>query len=153
MSALELLVARAEEASRQAERLNRMVELARELGEDGLSELVTLLGPADGTPNGNGNNAHAASGKDAPRGREAVRIIVRERPGVWTYKDLRAEMQRRGWFTTDSGLEAAAKRLCDSNSEGRRIGKGRYVFPANHGEEVAREEDAHGASGAFVIGE
>jgi hypothetical protein len=30
-------------------------------------------------------------------------------------------------------LEAAAKRLCDENREGRRIGKGRYVFPADHG--------------------
>src|SRR5438552_16677251 len=35
--------------------------------------------------------------EDGPRGREAVRIITRERPGIWPLKDLAAEMGRRGW--------------------------------------------------------
>ena len=60
-------------------------------------------------------------------------------------------MVRRGWFTSDSGLEAAAKRLCDSNREGRRIGKGRYVFPANHGEGEADETYAHGVSDGGAV--
>ena len=57
-------------------------------------------------------------------------------------------MLRRGWFTSDNGLEAAAKRLCDFNGEGRRVGKGRYVFPANHGEEDAIESDP--SDGAMI---
>jgi hypothetical protein len=55
-------------------------------------------------------------------------------------------MVREGWFVSDSGLEAAAKRLCDLNGEGRRIGKGRYVFPADHGEGDAIESDRSGAA-------
>jgi hypothetical protein len=146
MSALELLAQRANEATRQAERLTRMVELANELGEDGLAELVALLGPAEtSNDNGNGNgNGHADP--EIPRGREAVRIIVRDRPGVWTLAALRTEMEVRGWFTSASGLEAAAKRLCDVNGEGRRIGRGRYVFPRDHGEEDAIESEPSGGA-------
>lgn len=40
---------------------------------------------------------------DGPRGREAVRLITAERPGVWALSDLRAEMKRRGWFTSNKG--------------------------------------------------
>jgi hypothetical protein len=135
----------AEEATRLAERRKKIVELARALGDDGLSELVALIGP-DASTNGNGNgNGHKAD-PDAPRGRKALRIIVRERPGVWTLSALRTEMEVRGWFTSASGLEAAAKRLCDVNGEGRRIGRGRYVFPANHGEEDAIESDRSDAA-------
>jgi hypothetical protein len=139
LSTLELLEQRAEEATRHADKLTRMLALAKELGEDGLSELVALIGhPTEET------NGHGA--EDAPRGREAVRIIVRERPGIWAMQDLRAEMEARGWFTSASGLEAAVKRLCDVNREGRRIGRGRYVFPANHGEEAAIESDPSGGA-------
>ncbi len=144
MSALDLLRQRADEATRQAERLTRMVELARELGDDGLSELVALLGSAE-PEHHNGNGQAAAS---VPRGREAVRRIVAERPGIWTLPELRAEMERRGWFTSASGLEAAVKRLCSVNREGRRAGRGRYVFPANHGEEAAIESDR--SDGAMI---
>ena len=150
MTVLERLEQEAEEATNKAARLNRIVELARELGDEGLSELAEWIGAesTNGATNGNGHGHGPAVAPDAPRGREAVRIIVRERPGIWTYQELHAEMERRGWFTTRSGLEAAAKRLCDSNGEGRRIGKGRYVFPANHGEEDAIESNP--SDGALI---
>jgi hypothetical protein len=119
-----------------------MVELANELGEDGLAELVALLGPAEVT-NGNG---HGSVKSQEPRGREAVRRIVARRPGIWTMAELRAEMEREGWFTSATGLEAAVKRLIDVNGEGRRIGKGRYLFPADHREEVAIESEPSGAA-------
>jgi hypothetical protein len=142
MTVLARLQEQAAQATRQAERLNKMVELAKQLGDDGLAELVAIVGselPKNGNANGNAK-------ADGPRGREAVRVIVRRRPGIWTLAQLREEMKREGWFTSDSGLEAAAKRLCDVNREGRRIGKGRYVFPANHGEEAAIESDHSGGA-------
>ncbi len=145
MTVLERLERQAEEASRQADRLEKIVALARELGDDGLTELVALLGSEAPAANGNGNG-HKAVKSGGPRGRAAVRQIVRERPGVWTLTELRAEMVARGWFTTATGLEAAAKRLCDINGEGKRDGRGRYVFPANYGEGDGIESDASGAA-------
>lgn len=137
----------AEEAQRQADRLKKMLELASELGDEGLSELVSLLAPQGAQANGNGNgNGHAPTTAKAraPRGRDAVRLIVRRRPGIWTLTELRAEMEREGWFTSATGLEAAAKRLCDINGEGRRAGRGRYVFPADYGEEGDIESERTG---------
>ena len=145
MSVVAKLERRAEDAAKEAARLARMVELARELGDEGVAELVTLLGSE--TSNGNGHtngNGHPPAEK-APRGREAIRRIVRERPGVWTLAELRAEMKRRGWFTSNKGVEVAVVRLCDAG-ECRRDGKGRYVFPASHGEEVAIVGPASGAA-------
>jgi hypothetical protein len=135
----------AEEAEQLAARRRKMVELARELGDQGLSELVALIG-SDGPTATNGNGHKAKKRPGIPRGREAVRVLVRERPGLWTLSELRAEMESRGWFTTAKGLEAAAKRLCDIDGEGRRLGRGRYVFPANHGEEDAIESDRSDAA-------
>ena len=147
MTVLARLEQEAEVANRKAARLNRIVELARELGDEGLSELTEWIreeSSVSGSKNGNG---HAAvDDPDAPRGRKAVRIIVRERPGLWTLAELREEMQRRGWYTSASGLEAATKRLCDINHEGRHLGPGRYEFPANHGKEGVIESDVTGAA-------
>ena len=146
---------RAEEAQRQAERLQKMVELAQGLGDEGLRELVTLLTAEEhslphtnGNGNGNGNGHKPPQAKTgAPRGRDAVRLIVRRRPGVWTLTELRAEMEREGWYTSASGLEAAAKRLCDKNGEGRRVGRGRYVFPADYrGEDAIESDPSDGAT-------
>ena len=150
MTVLERLERQAEEASRQADRLTKAAALARELGEDGLQDLLAILAeeqPPNSNGNGNGNgNGHPPKIENEPRGREAVRRIVRERPGVWTLTELRAEMEKRGWFTTATGLEAAAKRLCEINKEGKRDGRGRYVFPSNYGEEVTGEASANGVS-------
>ena len=43
-------------------------------------------------------------------------------------------------------MEAAAKRLCKVNLEGRHVGKGRYVFPADYREEGVFESDASGGA-------
>jgi hypothetical protein len=138
---VEKLRQRAEEAAQEADRARKLADLADELGEDGLAELAALLATEAPHTNGNGHRAEP-SDPDAPRGREAVRRIVAERPGIWTLAELREELKRRGWFTSARALEAAVKRLCNVNREGKRIGKGRYVFPANHGEEVTDETDA-----------
>jgi hypothetical protein len=147
-AAIARLEQQAEEAARQAERLEKMLALARELGDEGVSEMVALLAPAESNgTNGNGNGKSRAPRKsNKTRGRDAIRVIVAKRPGIWTFAQLKDEMVREGWFVSDSGLEAAAKRLCDLNGEGRRIGKGRYVFPADHGEGDAIESDRSGAA-------
>ncbi|SRR6266545_5711066 len=109
----------------RAAALRKIAEVAEELGADGLSEITALL--FDG-------GQLESSKQPALRGREALRAIIRETPGIWTLEALRAEMKRRGWYTSDKGVEAAAARLCRSR-EGRRVGKGRYVFPADYGRE------------------
>lgn len=142
MSALEQLAEQAERATRQAERLNRMLALARELGDEGLAELVALVGaPTLSEAAASTEEDGQAARADGPRGREAVRVIVARRPGIWTLAELQEEMVSEGWFTSKSALDAAVKRLCDINREGRRVGTGQYVFPANYGEEDAIERD------------
>ena len=147
-SVIAQLEERAEEATRQADRLRKMVELARELGDEGLAELAVLIAPAEtnGHTNGNGNGHATRAKPDGPRGREAVRLIVKERPGLWTLKELRAEMEQRGWFTSPKGLDVAVKRLADKG-EGRRVGVGQYEFLVD-GKEGAIEGDA--SDGALI---
>ena len=151
MSAVAKLQERAEAAEREAARLRKIAELVGELGEDGIAELVALVGSDDST-NGNGNDHKNGNGHGAestirpPRGREAGRQIVRERPGIWTLSQLRAEMERRGWPYSQKGLEVAAWRLCNVDGEGRWLARGQYEFPATNGKEGAIESDASGGA-------
>jgi hypothetical protein len=140
----------AEEAERRAAAFRKIAEAARDLGDEGLAHIRNLVE----LPNENGSNGHVADepkaspapAADMPRGREAVRRIVSKRPGIWTLADLREEMKRLGWFTSAKAVEVAVTRLCDLDREGRRVGKGRYLFPANYGEEDAIESDASGVA-------
>jgi hypothetical protein len=61
-------------------------------------------------------------------GREAVRHIVRERPGLWNLRDIADEAVRRGWATTRKPVEVAVHRMCNAG-EARRVRKGLYEFP------------------------
>jgi hypothetical protein len=122
----------AQAAERNAAAMRKLVEAARDLGEERVAALlgITLAGNRDA--NGNGHKATpepttTETSGDVPRGREAVRRIVRERPGIWTLAKLRSEMKRRGWFTSSKGLDVAVSRLAASG-EARRVGKGRYEF-------------------------
>jgi hypothetical protein len=146
-----LLRERAEDAERQAERLREMVTLAEKLGDEGIAEFVAMVAsdePSNGhAANGNGHGNGVQETEKVPRGREAVRQIVRDRPGIWTLAELRAEMKQREWFASNKGLDVAVSRLCEVG-EGKRIGRGRYVFPSNHGEEAAIESDP--SDGAMI---
>ena len=144
MGVMAELERRRDEAAATAERLDKMASLVREVGEDGLSELLALLNETQ--PNGSNGYAKPAKSSE-PRGREAVRRIVARRPGLWTLAEIRVEMEREGWFTTANGLDAAVKRLCDSGEARRGDGRGQYVFPANHGE----VEDESGQDGAATL--
>jgi hypothetical protein len=151
-SSVAALRQRAEDAERQAERFREMAEFAEKLGEEGIAEFVSMIETSSIHTNGNTNgNGHVhETGEKVPRGRKAVRLIVSERPGIWTLKQIRAEMEARDWFTSRKGVEVAASRLC-ADGEGKRIGRGRYMFPAEDGhvmEEVERESDP--SDGALI---
>ena len=134
MSLVGTLEQQAEALERDAAAMRKLIDAARDLGEERVAALLAPMLARNGNGNGNGSG-HAASAPVAapdppdeiPRGREAVRLIVRDRPGVWTLRDLRAEMKRRGWFTSNKGLDVAVTRLAASK-EARRVGKGRYEF-------------------------
>ena len=92
--------------------------------------------------NGNGSghqNGHRADepGAEKPRGREAVRQIVSDRPGIWTLTELVREFERREWLVTRKAVEVAVHRLTNAG-EARRVGNGSYEFPAT----PATKEDA-----------
>ena len=125
MGILTGLEQQAEAREREASALRKLAEVTRDLGEE---RVAAILAPfLNGNGNGHVQTEADASTEDAPRGREAVRVIVGERPGVWTLAELRAELKRRGWFTSTKGLDVAVTRLAQTG-EARRVGKGRYEF-------------------------
>ncbi len=131
MTLVGTLEQQAEALERDAAAVRKLVDAARDLGGE---RVATLLAPML-TRNGDGNVASASAvANDAteniPRGREAIRLIVRERPGLWTLAKLRAEMKRRGWFTSNKSVDVAVMRLTASG-EARRVGRGRYEFFAS----------------------
>ena len=131
MTLVGTLEQQAEALERDAAAVRKLVDAARDLGEE---RVTALLGPMF-TRNGNGHAASAPAAADGaaeniPRGREAIRLIVRERPGLWTLAKLRAEMKRRGWLTSNKGVDVAVTRLTASG-EARRVGRGRYEFFAS----------------------
>jgi hypothetical protein len=86
--------------------------------------------------------------ENAPKGREAVRRIVAERPGIWTLAQIVRELDRRGWLVSRKAAEVAVHRLADKG-EAKRVGNGVYSFaaatPASEDrEEVERETDDSG---------
>src|SRR5690348_6224528 len=88
---------------RDASALRKLSEAAQELGEE---RVRALLAPVlNGNGDSNGHVAEPPEEENGPRGREAVRRIVRERPGIWSLQEIRAEMQRRGWFTSGKAVE------------------------------------------------
>ena len=132
-----VLAEQVERMQREADAVRKLMEATRELGEE---RVRALLGPVLNLTGGNGSGHGVVAlfpapapapvaeiPPDEPRGREAVRLIVHERPGLWTLAELRAEMQGRGWFTSNKGVDVAVTRLCASK-EARRVGKGRYEF-------------------------
>lgn len=75
-----------------------------------------------------------------PRGREAVRIIAAEQPGVWKVKDIKDEILRRGWPDPGTGAEAALKRLAAAG-EAERVGHGTYRIGRQQHEPAAAVPD------------
>jgi hypothetical protein len=80
------------------------------------------LEPAVAPPNGK---------VESPRGRDAVRRVMQERPhDVWRLTSLVGEITRRGWIDPEardpaSAIRVAARRLADTG-EIEKVGTGRY---------------------------
>lgn len=99
---LDEAVAKLAEAETQAEEVAGRVEALRMITE-GLrrlnghaAELFPETRRVRDLPMGGGSenlNGH-------PVGREAVRQIVGERPGIWSLRDIVAEAMNRGWATS-----------------------------------------------------
>lgn len=120
---IEEAVARAaeerDEAERRREALEKIAEGLRALNGHAADALATdpslsFALPVERLPK-------------APRGREAIRLVVGERPGIWTLAEIREELKRHGWFTSNKAVEVAAKRL-RQNNEARFIRPGVYEF-------------------------
>lgn len=110
-------------AQRRAEALAKIIEGVREL--NGHASTIALpLFTADRA---------APADAEAPRGREAVRLAVGERPGhIWTLPEIVAELHSRGWLTNRKATEVAVHRMVNAG-EARRVGHGVYEFPAANG--------------------
>lgn len=67
---------------------------------------------------------------DGPRGRDAVRLIVSERPGKWSLREIAKASAMRGWPSTRNALATAVQRMA-SEGEARWVGKGYYEFPCS----------------------
>ena len=120
------LLARLPELEREAEGHEQKARALRQIIEG----VRTLNGEAArlfGSANGN-----APLHVDAPRGREAVRRIVAQRPGVWRVRDIKREVKLRGWPSSPTAIETAVKRL-QEGGEAEWISKGVYQFPPNGG--------------------
>jgi hypothetical protein len=64
-----------------------------------------------------------------PRGREAVRQIVADRPGLWLVKDIKRINRERGWPSDDAGIETAVIRMAKKGDAVKVRGrKGVYTF-------------------------
>jgi len=133
MSLVETLEQQAEALERDATAVRKLVDAARDLGEERVAALLApMLGRngnsyGNGNGNGNGHKATETTEEAPPRGRAALRQIVHGRPGLWTLRELRVEMKRRGWFTSNKGVDVAVQRLVASG-EARRVSQGRYEF-------------------------
>jgi len=134
MTLVGTLEMQAEALEREAAAFRKLIEAARDLGEERVAAILAPMASQNGNGGTNGNG-HVATADvplaeahdDDPRGREAIRRIVGVRPGVWALAEIRVEMKRRGWFTSNKGVDVAVTRMC-RNGEARRVGKGRYEF-------------------------
>jgi hypothetical protein len=114
----------ATEYERKARAIRQIIEGVRTLNGDAARLLSTPppFGDADTTP------------PDClPRGREAVRLIVATRPGVWRVRDIKAENSRRGWPSSVGSIETAVQRL-EISGLAKRLRKGVYDFSADNAE-------------------
>lgn len=112
----------AQEYERKAHALRQIIEGVRTLNGDA-SRLFDYKPPAAVVGRNRYSTVHG------PRGRDAVRRIVTERPGVWKVKEMKDEILSRGWPDPGTGTEAAMKRMAASG-ELVKLGQGMYRFDA-----------------------
>lgn len=109
----------AESLERRARALRQIVEGIKALNGDASA---ILFGPVE-------ENAPKVDEEPGPVGKEAVRLIVATRPGVWKVSAIRDEARRRGYSISAMGVEKAVRRMVDSG-EATKAGYGLYRFGA-----------------------
>jgi hypothetical protein len=114
------LEAEAEALERKATALRQVVEGIKALNGDATALLLGI------TPDPNGGVRSQPSGTGLS-GRDAIRRIVAERPGIWKVADLRKLAEARGYGVTTMGVEKAVRRMMETG-EAVKVGYGRYRF-------------------------
>src|SRR5438876_641949 len=94
----------------------QLVEAVRVLNGDA----PRLLGLGDSARSTVGTNQYATD--EGPRGREAVRQIVAERPGVWRVSEIKQVNRERGWPSHDEGIETAVIRMAKAGEAVKLVG-------------------------------
>lgn len=124
------------ESERRTAALRQIVEGIRALNGDVTLPTAELVPPS--TRNG------AAVAPGTPRGTTAVELIVSERPGRWTLRELHAEFEERGWYRTadkkkaEATVDSAVYRLWKLG-RAKKVKPGVYKFPAPDREEATVE--------------
>ena len=120
------------EAERNIEEAEKIAALWREIAD--------VLRRTNGHSNGNGKTVTVAvsdvgvqiAEASQPRGREAVRRIVADRPGVWNLRDIADKALALGWASDRKNIEVAVHRM-RASGEVRRVRQGVYDFTAIQG--------------------
>jgi hypothetical protein len=131
----------AERFEAKARALRQMVESVQVLNGD--ANRILGLGEISRT-----NQYSTAEG---PRGRDAVRRITSERPGIWRVADIKKVNRERGWPSNDTALETAVVRLA-ANGEAVKIKKGTYSFGADAPDGAITDEEGGVNEGALGAG-
>jgi hypothetical protein len=122
------LVTRVPEWERQAEVFERKARALRQMAE----AVRVLNGDADrlfgvDEPRPVGTNQYPT--REGPRGRDAVRRIVEQRPGEWLVKEIKRVNRENGWPSSDSNIETAVSRMARGGEAVKVPGrKGLYRF-------------------------
>jgi hypothetical protein len=112
----------AKEHERKARALRQIIEGVRALNGDA----VRLL---SNETEGGADRVNQYKPEDGPRGREAVRQIVAERPGIWRVADIKREVQLRGWPSPMTAIDTAVARMAAAGEAEKIPGrKGLYKF-------------------------
>lgn len=130
----------AERFEEKARALRQMVESVRVLNGD--AARILALGDVRRT--------NQYSTDEGPRGREAVRRITAEKPGLWRVADIKRVNRERGWPSSDTALETAVARLA-ADGLAVKVKKGTYKFGADAPNEAVTHEEG-GATESLPLG-
>ena len=133
----------AQEYERKAHALRQIIEGVRALNGDA----SRLFPPPTPVVQSRTVVATRFPREDGPRGREAVRLIVSQRPGVWKLVDIKREVQRRGWPSSSAAIDTAVGRL-QKDGEASWVKKGvyRFVVPALEASAPVSGDNSKGGS-------
>lgn len=126
----------AERFEEKARALRQMIESVRVLNGD--AARIFAMGEVQRT--------NQYSTDEGPRGRDAVRRITAEKPGLWRVADIKKVNRERGWPSSPAALDTAVARLAASG-HAVKVKKGIYRFGAE-----APNEAVTGEEGAAIEG-